>query len=210
MGSLETVIAHRTGSRKSDVNERRPSLQLVVPVAVKEIGSADGDPCRCSFNGCKGRVIVYHIIGKENLLPASAAHIQSGKVIQRARSANSRKQPAILFVPETVSLQSIFLLRLDGRRGLFGCTRVGRLLFRDFLRACAFRRSKHSQNKQAEGSHSLRVGHFTADVLRTPGLRIIAVAPRIPLKKRCIACCRIRNGIAPGVVIPFRRSYLEI
>lgn len=89
MGSLEAVVADGAGSRKPNVNERRPALQLVVSVEVKEIGSADGDTCCCGFDGCEGRLIIHHIISKEDFLPAAAAHIQSGEVIQRARSANS-------------------------------------------------------------------------------------------------------------------------
>jgi len=75
MSGLKAVVAHSAGCRKPDVDERGPSLQLVVLVAMKEIGSADRDTCRCGFNGCKSGVVVHNIVGKENFLSAATAHV---------------------------------------------------------------------------------------------------------------------------------------
>src|SRR5689334_5891612 len=123
MGSLEAIVAHGAGGRKPNVDERCPSLELVVSVTVKEIGSADGDTGRCGFDRCKSRVIVHHVVGEKNLLPATAAHVQRRKIVQRARCSNTREEPAILFVPEAMLLRSVSLLRLVDGRDLAGCAR---------------------------------------------------------------------------------------
>src|SRR5437870_10184587 len=102
MGRLQAVIAYRAAGRQAAVHQRGPAFEFVVTVAMKKIGRADGDPGRCGFNGGKGRMIVHDIVGQENLLPAPPAHIQSRKIVERARRPDAGKQPAILFVPETV------------------------------------------------------------------------------------------------------------
>jgi hypothetical protein len=99
MGGLEAIVAHGAGGRKSDVDERHPSLQLVMPVTVKEIGSADGDTGCCGFDRCESRVIVYNVVRKKYLLFAAAAHVQRRKIVEGARRANACEEPAILFVP---------------------------------------------------------------------------------------------------------------
>jgi len=109
MGRLQAVIAYCAARRETDVHERGPAFEFVVTVAMKKIGGADGDSRGCGFNRGEGRVIVDDIVGQENLLPAAPAHVQSRKIVQRARRPDTRKQPAILFVPETVRSREIFL-----------------------------------------------------------------------------------------------------
>src|SRR6266700_1042879 len=212
MGSLEAVVAHGAGGRKPNVNERCPSLQLVVSVAVKEIGSADGDASRSGFDRCKGRVIVHGIVGEENLLPAPASHVQRRKIVEGTRRANAPEEPAILFVPEGMWLQSIILLRLADSGGLLGNTLGRRALLRSVLRPCGFHSHERNKKQRTEEPDSSQFHHFDAAVLLAPGLRIIAVAPGSSSPKKGIAwfCCRIRNAFSWSVVIPFRRRYLQI
>lgn len=180
-------------------------------VMMKEIGSTDGDACRCSFDRCKGRVIIHYVIRKEDLLPSAAAHIQSGEVIQRASCANARKEPAVLSIPEAMWLQSVFLLWLVNSGGLFGCGRQRPLLLPGFLRAGAGPRSKNNKKEEAEQIDFLRVRHFQCCRLLPPGFRIIAVVGTNPIAKMLAwLCCPIGNGISPGVVILFLWSYLQI
>src|SRR5215472_2784137 len=120
MSGFEAIVAHGAGRRQPNVNQRRPAFQFVVPVAVKEVGSADGDTGPGGFDHCKGSVIVHYVIRQENLLPAAAAHIQSGEVIQRASRSDAREEPAILSVPEAMWPQSVFLLQPVARKALFG------------------------------------------------------------------------------------------
>jgi len=161
MCGLEAVVAHGPRGREPNVNGRRPSFQLVMSITVKQIGSTDGDTCCGGFDGCKGRVIIHHIVSKENLLPSAAAHIQSGKVIQRASSSNASEKSIILFVPEAMELLSVFLLRLVDSAGLLRCARQRRFRFPFFLSAGCLRR-KNNQKQEAEPSDSLRVHHFNA------------------------------------------------
>src|SRR5947208_13744773 len=128
MGRLQAVIAYRAAGRQAAVHQRGPAFEFVVTVAMKKIGRADGDPGRCGFNGGKGRMIVHDIVGQENLLPAPPALIQSRKIVERARRPDAGKQPAILFVPETVLSREIFprgfadfRWALGGGRGLLFC-----------------------------------------------------------------------------------------
>src|SRR5437764_1262602 len=210
MGGLEAVIARGAGGGKSDVNERRPSLELVMSATVKEIGSADGDTGCCGFDRCKGRVIVHSAVCKENLLPTAAAHVQRRKIVEGAGRAQAREQPAILFVPEAMWLQSIFLLRLADSRGLLGNTRGGRLLFRSVLRASGWRSREHNKKQRAEEADSLQVRHFDAAVLHSRIAYYRSWDGDSLAKNVALPCCRIRNGIRPSVVIPCWWRYLEI
>jgi len=210
VGSFEAIIAYGASGRKPNMNERRPSFQFVMSIAVKDIGSANGDARRCRLDSGKGRVIVHHVVGKENLLPATAAHVQRGRIIQCARCANASKEPVILFVPEAMWLQAIFLLRPVNSRGFRGNTRRRWFLIGWFLRVCGYHGRKNNQKKQARGSDSLRVPHSRC--CRSASLQdcLLSQLYRNPLQRiLALFCCRIRNPIAPDVVIPFRRRYLE-
>ena len=162
MSGLEAIVAHGTGGCKPDVHEGSPALQLVVAVAVKEIGSANRDSRRSSFDGSKSCVIVHHVVSKKNLLPASAAHVQCRKIIQSASSADAREEPAILLVPEAMRVRGIFWLRPAANGRLLCRTQRRGLLARSFLRANVSRCASHNKQQQAEESDSLPVRHFEA------------------------------------------------
>ena len=91
MRRLEAVIAHRAGGRESKMHERCPAFQLVMTVAVKKKGCANGSSGGRRFDGGEGQMIVHHIVGKENLLSAPLARIQGGKIVQRARGSDPRE-----------------------------------------------------------------------------------------------------------------------
>ena len=207
---LNERFARGAGGCKSDVNERRPSLELVMSVTVKEIGSADGDTGCCGFDRRKGRVIVHSAVCKENLLPTAAAHVQRRKIVEGAGRAKAREQPAILLVPEAMWLQSLFLLRLAGSRCLLGNTRGGRLLFRSVLCASGWRSREDNKKQRAEEPDSLQVRHFDAAVLHSRIAHYRSWDGDSLAKNVALPCCRIRNGIRPSVVIPCWWRYLEI
>ena len=75
MGSLQAVIADRACGRKPNVNEGRPTFELVMSVMVEETGRAKGDARRCRFDRGESGVVVNHIVGQKDFLPASAPHV---------------------------------------------------------------------------------------------------------------------------------------
>src|SRR5256885_4140954 len=50
MGGLEAVIARGASGRKSDVNKRRPSLELVMSVTVRSEERRVGEECRSRWS----------------------------------------------------------------------------------------------------------------------------------------------------------------
>jgi hypothetical protein len=71
-------------------------------VTMEKIRSADRNAGACGFNRSECGVIVYHIIGDENLLPATVAHVERRKIVERARSADSSEQPGVFLPPEAM------------------------------------------------------------------------------------------------------------
>src|SRR5207245_10622880 len=130
------------------MHERSPTLQFVMAVAVKEIGSPDGSAGAGCFNDAKSRVIVHDIIRKKDFLPAAPPHVQSRKIIQRACRSSPREQPAILFVPEAVFRYAIAGWRLGHRINDIGISR--RCLRRAFLRVDLARAEKDDKEWLSE------------------------------------------------------------
>ena len=102
MRGLEAVVAHGTGGGKSDVHDGGPSLEFVVAVAVEQIGNADGRGGAGGFDGCEGRMIIDDVVGEQDFLAAAATHVESGKVIERAGSGHTGKEPVVGGVPKAV------------------------------------------------------------------------------------------------------------
>src|ERR1700687_5526690 len=95
MRGLYRIVSNGAGSGEADVDDGGPTLQPVVPGAMKEISSADGHAGSGGFQRCKSSVIVHDVIGDENFLAAAAAHIERGKIVERACSSRAGKQPGI-------------------------------------------------------------------------------------------------------------------
>lgn len=84
------------------MNDGGPTLELVVTVAVKQIGDSDGGRGAGGFDGCESRVIVDDVVGEEDFLAAATTHVQSGKIVQRAGSGYAGEKPIVGFVPKPV------------------------------------------------------------------------------------------------------------
>jgi hypothetical protein len=59
-------------------------------------------------------VIVDDVVGEEDFLAAATAHVQSGKIVQRAGSGYAGEKPIVGFVPEPVLVAAC--RGLPGRR----------------------------------------------------------------------------------------------
>jgi hypothetical protein len=57
------------------MNERSPAFQFVMAIAMKQVGSRNGDASSGGLNGGKCGVIVYGVVGQKYFLAAAAAHI---------------------------------------------------------------------------------------------------------------------------------------
>ena len=119
MRRLQAIIPRRSCCAESDVHERRPALQLVMPVPGEQIRCTNGNSGRHRFNRRKGRVIVHGVIRQKNLLSPAPAHIQGRKIIERARSPDSAEKPRVFFIPEPVRfvLENSLPLRGNARSG---------------------------------------------------------------------------------------------
>ncbi len=99
---LQTIISHRTRRSQSNVYDRSPSLQLVMPIPMKQVRRADRYSRRRGFYRQKGRMIVHDIIRQQNLLSPASPHVQGRKIIQCPRSPDSREQPIVFLIPKPV------------------------------------------------------------------------------------------------------------
>ena len=108
---LQAIVSYRTRRSQPDVCDRRPAFQFVMTVAMEQIRRSDGNSRCRRFNRRERRVIVDDIVRQKNFLPSSAPHIQSRKIIKRARRSDSREQPVVFLVPKPVlSLRQIIPL----------------------------------------------------------------------------------------------------
>lgn len=82
--------------------DRRPAFKLVVVVAMKNVGNADGEAGGARFDGREGGVVIDQIVGQQDFLPSAAAEIQGGEIVERTGSAYSGEKPIVFFVPEMV------------------------------------------------------------------------------------------------------------
>ena len=84
------------------MDDGRPAFELVVPGSVKNVSGADGDGGTRCFNRGEGGMIIHHIVVEKNFFTAAAAHIQRGRIVQRARRAYAGKEPDVRGVPKAM------------------------------------------------------------------------------------------------------------
>jgi len=89
MSGLQSIVAHRAGSRQSDVYDGGPALQFVVPVTMKKTGSADGNTGSTRLDGGEAGVIIDGIVGQKYFLAAAAPHVQRGEIVQSTGRSNA-------------------------------------------------------------------------------------------------------------------------
>ena len=82
------------------MHDRGPAFQAMVMGAVKEVGDADGCNGGGSFDGGESAVIVDNVVGEQSFIAAAAAKIQSGEVIESARSADGGEEKIVLAIPK--------------------------------------------------------------------------------------------------------------
>src|ERR1700675_661128 len=84
LNGLQRIITNCAGRRESNVNDGSPTFQFVMPVAMKNIGRADGNTSRPRLDERKPCVIINRLIGQKYFLAAAAPHIQRGEIVQSA------------------------------------------------------------------------------------------------------------------------------
>ena len=89
VSSFQRIIAHRAGSRQSDVNDGSPALQLVVSVTMKKIRRADGNTGGTGLDEREAGVVIDGIVGQKYFLAAAAPHVQGGEIIQSAGGSDA-------------------------------------------------------------------------------------------------------------------------
>jgi hypothetical protein len=68
--------------------------------AVKEIGHANRRNRGGGFDGSESGVIVHNVVGEQRFIAAAAAKIQSGEVIESARSADGGEEKIVFAIPK--------------------------------------------------------------------------------------------------------------
>jgi hypothetical protein len=91
VGGFQGIIAHRAGSRESNVNDGSPALQFVVSVTMKKIRGANGNTGGARLDERKPGVIIDGIVGQKYFLAAAAPHVQGGEIVQSAGCGDSRE-----------------------------------------------------------------------------------------------------------------------
>ena len=102
MRGLEAVVANRPSGGETDMNDRGPTLELVMTVSVEQIRNTDGGGGAGRFDGRESRVMIHDVVGEQNFLTAAAAHVESRKVIERAGGGDAGEQPIVGPVPESM------------------------------------------------------------------------------------------------------------
>src|SRR5256714_8541178 len=146
-----------------------PALEFVMSGAVKQIGSANGDARASSLDNCERGVIIDRVVGNQGFLTSSPAHVECGKIIQRARRPDACKKPGVAVIPEPMPFTLAHLNCWIAREGRAD-RRFHVLRSRELLRRKS--RGAESRKKQRDEDgvlHALRGG---------PGLRCWASTPR--------------------------------
>ena len=116
MRGLQAVIARGAARGKTNVNDRGPALEFVMMVAMEQVGYADGSSGASGFDCGECRVIVDDLIGEENFLAAAVAHVERGKIIERARNGHACEKQIVGFVPKAMVVLGVAIGQRSARR----------------------------------------------------------------------------------------------
>ena len=100
MHRLQGIIADGASRGQAGMNNRGPAFQAMVMIMVKKVGHSNRSSGRAGFDGGERGMIVHDVVGKQRLIAATAAKVQSGRIVERARSSHRGKQQNILSIPE--------------------------------------------------------------------------------------------------------------
>src|SRR5271165_6375290 len=147
-------------------------------------------------------MIVHHIVRQQHLIVAAPAKVQSRRIIQRTRRADTREEPVVFPVPETVR----FGWRFDGRGfcGFRGGRRLA-LVLGEHRRRTMQRRQSH-QNSHPETAHSKALlGHLSACRNSASSITVRA-APT----GRYDTFCRAPLTTAPQELVEMKKTSLPL
>src|SRR5579864_1811287 len=102
MPGLKRVVADIAEASYADVANRQPALQSVMASAMQQIRDANGGHGRSRLQAGKACRVVDHVVGEENLLPATSLEVSGGGVVEGAGHGDSGKQRQICAIPESV------------------------------------------------------------------------------------------------------------
>lgn len=103
MRGLETVVAHGAGGREPDVDDRSRAFEFVMAVMMEQVGDADRRARAGGFDDGERGVIIDDVVGEQDFLAAATAHVERGKIIERARGADAGEEPVVGRVPKTMN-----------------------------------------------------------------------------------------------------------
>jgi len=102
MCGCQTIISHRSGCSQAGVDDRRPTFQAMVMVAMKNIREANGGNGCGGFYGSESGVVVHNVVGEQRFIAAATAKIQSGEVIESAGGGNGGEEQVVFAIPERI------------------------------------------------------------------------------------------------------------
>ena len=72
---LQAIIVDVTETGSSNVDDRYPSLQAMVPAAMKTVGHAEGNCRNGDLNARKKRLVIHHAVREQDFFPAQRAEM---------------------------------------------------------------------------------------------------------------------------------------
>lgn len=137
MLGLQRVIAGYAESRHSNVDNRYPAFDLMMPSPVHPVGKADRGDRPGGFEAGESRRIVHHIVGNQDFLASASLKISGGGVVKAAEDSDAGEQQDVGPIPKGVwrkwlHRRGLRLSRMSGwnrgcgrwRAGLLGDSRI--------------------------------------------------------------------------------------
>jgi hypothetical protein len=103
MRRFQRVIADRAARCDPDMNRGSPTLQAVMPGAMKNVGDSDGSCRSRRLDPREQRMVVHNGIREKGFINTAAAKIQCRSIVQGARPANACEQQIVFAIPKFVN-----------------------------------------------------------------------------------------------------------
>jgi hypothetical protein len=103
MRPFQRVVADRAARRDPDMNRGSPTLQAVMPGAMKNVGDSDGSCRSRRLDPCKQRMVVHNGIREEGFINTAVAKIQCRSIVQGAPPANACEPQIVFAIPKSVN-----------------------------------------------------------------------------------------------------------
>ncbi len=102
MFGLQGIVPGNPETRDTDVDDRDPTLNLVVSNAVHPVGKTDGRDSSRYFQAGKSGGVVDYVVGNQDFFSAASLEVARGGVVKGTEDSDAGEQQDIGSVPKSV------------------------------------------------------------------------------------------------------------